>query len=1430
MKRKTRRKTYYVKGFNLWIAILLVWSLAGPSVVSAKSASAGSRQGGTIQKIAEGSQHTLALRSDGTVVAWGLNGYGQANVPAGLSGVVSIASEGEHSLALRSDGTVAAWGNNDSGQTNVPAGLRDVIAIAGGGNHSLALKSDGTVVAWGLNISGQTSVPAGLSGVVAIDGGKQHSLALKSDGTVVAWGNNNAGQTNVPSGLSGVVAISAGYDHSLALRSDGTVVAWGGNDEGQSTVPAGLGGVVAIAAGDSDSLALKSDGTVVAWGMNDFGQSTVPAGLGGAVAIAAGGYHSFALKSDGTAVGWGMNGFGQSNVPEELTTLVKGKAIAAGAGYSLALKSDGTVAGWGNNLSGQTSVPEDMNGVVSIAAGVGHSLALLSNGTVVAWGEENSEGQTDVPAGLNGVVAIAAGFDYSLALKADGTVVGWGNTSVPAGLSGVVAIAAGAFHSLALRSDGTVVAWGDNAQGQTEVPAGLNGIVSIAAGMYHSLALRADGTVVAWGDDSAGQSTIPAGLGEVVAIAGGFLHSLALQADGTVVAWGNNGRGQTDVPAGLSGVAAIAAGGFHSLALRSNGTIVAWGDDRDGLSTVPGSAELSSLSLQEGPVDPAFSPAVTSYKYTIADSSVSSLHVTATLADPSWSDLYINDRLHADGSAAAVGVSGDSTVITIRVEPYFQEPQTYTLTALRDTTPPSVQFNTNGNASPARAAASVVTVDDVESGVDDASLQYKWAQSTAVPSDGWTEFASGDTLEQESGDGNWYLHIRATDRAGNVADEVSNAFVLDNTGPVIALNGSNPMNIPQGGTYIEPGATATDAIDGPIPASSIVISGVVDTAVLGHYPIEYTVTDRAGNIATETRTVHVYDGDAPAIQLNGSSPMTVEGNGLFTDPGATAYDLQDGDLSSSIVVTGTVDTTTLDTYVLTYDVSDAAGNAAQSVMRTVYVKDTQPPALKLLGKSEIRVTVGEAFADPGAEATDAYYGDLTGLIVVTGTVDTSKAGNYTLRYNVQDPSGNGAAEVKRTVKVVARQAAEGRIDDAPKPVIDENGVRLDPAAIDTSKPSVTLDVMPKDGKAYVSIPASILKSFEAKNEAFFIEIETPYGSYRVPVSLASLIPGLQDLLARNGLQYEDISFKITLSDKSGDKDVQAALANGLPNGQVLGAAVDFHIDILDTKSGQSIGIADTFSQALTRVIPMPKNVSSMPAQWGSFRYNETTKKLEFVAARSKQIDGTWYVMINSYSNSVYAVAENPVSFTDMQEHWSLPFVRLAAAKGLVDGVGGGRYAPDQAVTRAEFTAMLVRALGRGATPGSSLLLPYDDVKQGAWYSDEVSNAKELGLLGFASGTSFNPDQRLTREEMASMLAAAIKLEKLPLPNERISLEGYKDNGSVNAGYRDDLRLMATLQIMKGTSASTLDPKGETTRAQAAAVLIRTLQLLELIDK
>ena len=284
-----------------------------------------------------------ATLSVAPLLARGDNSLGQITLSFPATNLIGLAAGGWHSLALRSDYSVVAWGDNYNGQCSVSPGLKDVLTLAGGGYHTLALRQNGTLVAWGDNTSGQANIPAGLSNVIAIACGTWHNLALRADGSVVAWGDNAFGQSTVPSGLGNVVAIAAGGNHSLALRADGSVVAWGentdamGNFAGQSIVPAGLAKVVAIGAGDYHSLAVLADGTVVAWGDNSEGQAQPPAGLTGVVAAIGGGAHTIALKGDSTAVAWGNDWNGQCDFPAGVSNVVQ---FAAGNSHTLLLEGN----------------------------------------------------------------------------------------------------------------------------------------------------------------------------------------------------------------------------------------------------------------------------------------------------------------------------------------------------------------------------------------------------------------------------------------------------------------------------------------------------------------------------------------------------------------------------------------------------------------------------------------------------------------------------------------------------------------------------------------------------------------------------------------------------------------------------------------------------------------------------------------------------------------------------------------------------------------------------------------------------------------------------------------------------------------------------------------------------------------------------------
>jgi alpha-tubulin suppressor-like RCC1 family protein len=577
-----------------------------------------------------GSDHSIAIATNGQAFSWGGNADGQLASGSfegrAAPGAVTfdprygpqarLAAGSLHTLALQPDGTVRAWGYNGLGQLGngtffssvtpvTVSGLSGVVAVAAGGYHSLALLADGTVRAWGYNNQGQLGdgsttdrnapvTVSGLSGVVAVAAGDSHSLALLADGTVRAWGYNANGQLGdgtttfrstpvTVSGLSGVVAVAAGGDHSLALRADGTVRAWGRNLEGQL--------------GDGSTTSRSTPVTV--------------SGLSGVVAVEAGDYHSLALLADGTVRAWGYNFSGQlgdgsttnRSPPVTVSGLSGVVAVVAGGYHSLAIRSDGTVRAWGNNDYGQLSDGSFTN----------RSTPVPSRGSAAPpkWVEVRSGRDVSF---TNSVLARDSG----------GLLWGWGQVrlgtamrrtgAVPL-LTDVASAATSATHALVVLANGQMRTWGTGSDGQlgngstftSTVPVTVTGVstaVAAAAGASHSLALLADGTVRAWGLNSSGQlgdnsttsrSTPVAvsGLTLAIAVDAGDAHSVALRGDGTVRAWGNNSFGQLgdgsttqrNAPvtvSGLSGVVAVAAGSTHTLALQADGTVRAWGSNSSG--------------------------------------------------------------------------------------------------------------------------------------------------------------------------------------------------------------------------------------------------------------------------------------------------------------------------------------------------------------------------------------------------------------------------------------------------------------------------------------------------------------------------------------------------------------------------------------------------------------------------------------------------------------------------------------------------------------------------------------------------------------------------------------------------------------------------------------------------------------------------------
>ncbi len=259
------------------------------------------------------------------------------------------------------------------------------------------------------------------------------------------------------------------------------------------------------------------------------------------------------------------------------------------------------------------------------------------------------------------------------------------------------------------------------------------------------------------------------------------------------------------------------------------------------------------------------------------------------------------------------------------------------------------------------------------------------------------------------------------DATGNSAPQVTRTVnIVDTTIPIIALTGTTPINVAQNSTYTDAWATCSDNYD---VSCTVVPSGTVDTSIVGEYILLYNATDANGNAATQvSRTVNVVAGGdttPPVITLSGSTPVSVVKNATYSDAGATANDNTDGNITANIITVNPVNAGVIWAYTVTYDVSDAAGNTATQVIRTVNVVTGDIPVINLVGSGTVNITQWSSYTDAWATANDTEDGDISGSITSSWTVDTATIWTYIIEFDVTDSSDNAASQVSRTVNVTA---------------------------------------------------------------------------------------------------------------------------------------------------------------------------------------------------------------------------------------------------------------------------------------------------------------------------------------------------------------------------------------------------------------------------
>lgn len=355
-----------------------------------------------------------------------------------------------------------------------------------------------------------------------------------------------------------------------------------------------------------------------------------------------------------------------------------------------------------------------------------------------------------------------------------------------------------------------------------------------------------------------------------------------------------------------------------------------------------------------------------------------------------------------------------------------------------------------------------------------------------------------------------------------------------------------------------------------------------------------------------------------------------------------------------------------------------------------------------------------------------------------------------------------------------------------------------------------------------------------------IELNSPLGTFRLPVQ------GLKEALDDAEADSE-LLISLSETELSSEAKEQLAVHGGyLPEGSAL-AELQLAITSADGKQTESITVfAGRFGELLIEAdtersvsIASGERVSSKADRryegLTAISVDEETGVPAFVPARivaeeSGSVQGKLLIA----ENGLYGLAIIDKSFADMQGHWAEGDVTLLASKLLVQGSPEGLFAPEEEVTRAEFAALLTRALGLRSEAGDAAPLSFSDVKESDWFAEEVAAAAKAGLiLGYEDG-EFRPNASITREEVSAMLLRALEtagMDTASLIEDASSAEApaAADWTEVSSWAVEAAAVALDTGLMTGRTDQSFDPQAPASRAEAAVVLKRLLQYVEYID-
>lgn len=338
-----------------------------------------------------------------------------------------------------------------------------------------------------------------------------------------------------------------------------------------------------------------------------------------------------------------------------------------------------------------------------------------------------------------------------------------------------------------------------------------------------------------------------------------------------------------------------------------------------------------------------------------------------------------------------------------------------------------------------------------------------------------------------------------------------------------------------------------------------------------------------------------------------------------------------------------------------------------------------------------------------------------------------------------------------------------------------------------------------------------------------LEIKTDHVTYTLPASQINIDAVSQQIGTQVALK--DIAVYVKISEPTPDTVKIVEVTAKKDNYQIVVKPVTFEITCLN--GGKTVAVSK-FNAYVERMVAIPEGINPVKTTTGVVLNADGT--FTHVPTTITIIDGKYYAKINSLTNSTYSVIYNPKAFKDVEGHWAMDAVNDMGSRLVIDGVGDGSFEPERDISRAEFAAIAVKALGlmRPDTGKTS----FRDVTKTDWYYDAVSIAYEYGLISVYDSGEFGPNDKISREQAMIIIARAMKITGLKTERTKDemnrSLEAFTDTSMSSDYARYDIAACIEAGIVSGRDGKLLAPQDNITRAETAVIIRKLLQISGLI--